>query len=106
MDHSTLIDQILNVERTARALSDEALERQAHLDETLAQEQARIMESYMARAAENLKKLEQNQQESKARAIAAQDARLAEANRKMERTYARYGENWVDTLFHQVVDLP
>lgn len=106
MDHSTLIDQILNVERTARALSDEALERQAHLDETLAQEQARIMESYMARATENLKKLEQNQQESKARALAAQDARLAEANRKMERTYARYGENWVDTLFHQVVDLP
>lgn len=106
MDHSTLIDQILNVERTARALSDEALERQAHLEETLAAEQARIMESYMARAAEHLKQLEQSQQESKARAIAAQDARLAEANRKMERTYARYGENWVDTLFHQVVDLP
>lgn len=106
MDHSTLIDRILDVERSARALSDEALERQAHLEETLAKEQARIMESYMARAKADLEKLEQSQQESKSRTLAAQDARLAEANRKMERTYTRYGSNWVDTLFHQVVDLP
>ena len=106
MDHSTLIDRILDVERSARALSDEALERQAHLEETLAAEQSRIMESYMTRARENLKALEQSQQESKACTLAAQDARLAEANRKMDHAYARYGSNWVDTLFHQVVDLP
>ena len=43
MDHSNLINRILNVERTARALSDETLERQTHLEETLAAEQAGIM---------------------------------------------------------------
>ena len=106
MDHSTLIEQILDVERSARALSDEALERQAHLEETLAAEQAKIMESYLLRANEKLNALEQSLQESRTRSLAAQDARLTEANRKMELTYARYGENWVDTLFHQVVDLP
>ena len=105
MDHSTLINQILEIERSARALSDEALERQAHLDETLACEKARIMEQYMTRAKERLELLARSEQEKKTRSLCAQDARLAEANRKMERTYSRYGENWVDTMFHQVVDI-
>lgn len=105
MDHSTLINQILEVERSARALSDEALERQAHLEETLAAEKARIMEQYMTRARERLDVLARNEQEKKTRSLAAQDARLAETNRKMERTYAHYGDNWADTMFHQVVDV-
>lgn len=106
MDHTTLIDRILEVERSARALSDEALERQANMDQTLASEKAAILEKYMARSREQLELLSRNEQEKKQRTLAAQDARLAEANRKMERTYARYGDNWVDTLFHQVVDVP
>ena len=105
MDHSTLIDRILEVERSARALSDEALERQANLDETLAAEKRAILEKYMARSKERLERLAQTEQEKKERTLAAQDARLAEANRKMEHSYSRYGDNWVDTLFHQVVDV-
>ena len=31
---------------------------------------------------------------------------LTEAAEKMERAYARYGDNWVDTLFRQTVDIP
>lgn len=106
MDHTKLIDQILEVERTARALSDEALERQAGLDRTLAGEKAAVMEQYMARTRDRLEALRRTEQEKKERALAAQDARLAQASRKMERTYSRYGGNWVDTMFHQVVDLP
>lgn len=105
MDHTALIDRILEVERTARALSDEALERQAHQEEHLAAEKAGIMEQYMARARERLDHLSLNEQAKKEKALAAQDARLTEASRKMERAYARYGDNWVDTLFHQVVDV-
>ena len=60
----------------------------------------------MDRAQADLERLAQSEQEKKARSLAAQDLRLAEANRKMDRTYARYGSNWVDTLFHQVVDIP
>lgn len=105
MDHSTLINQILEVERTARALSDEALDRQAHMEETLTEEKAKIMEQYMTRAKERLDTLARSEQEKKARTLAAQDTRLAETNRKMEYTYSRYGDNWVNTLFHQVVDV-
>lgn len=106
MDHTTLIDRILEVERSARALSDEALERQANMDQVLAEESAAILKKYMDRAQADLERLAQSEQEKKARSLAAQDLRLAEANRKMDRTYARYGSNWVDTLFHQVVDIP
>ncbi len=106
MDHTTLIDRILEVERSARALSDEALERQANMDQTLAEEKAAILEKYMTRSREQLEQLSRSEQEKKERTLAAQDARLAETSRKMERTYAHYGDNWVDTLFHQVVDVP
>lgn len=106
MDHTTLINQILEVERSARALSDEALERQANMDQTLAEEKAAILKKYMDRAREDLERLSQSEQEKKDRSLSAQDLRLAQASRKMERTYARYGGNWVDTLFHQVVDIP
>lgn len=106
MDHTTLIDRILEVERSARALSDEALERQANMDQVLAEESAAILKQYMDRAQADLERLAQSEQEKKARSLAAQDLRLAEANRKMDRTYARYGSNWVDVLFHQVVDIP
>lgn len=106
MDHTALIDRILEVERSARALSDEALERQSNMDRTLEEETAAILAKYMDRAREDLERLVLSEQEKKARSLAAQDLRLEQANRKMERTYARYGSNWVDTLFHQVVDLP
>ncbi len=106
MNHTALIDRILEVERSARALSDEALERQSNMDRTLEEETAAILEKYMDRAREDLAQLAQSEQEKKIRTLAAQDLRLEQTNRKMERTYARYGNNWVDTLFHQVVDLP
>ena len=104
MDQTWLINRILEVERSARALSDEALERQAHMDEALAAEKAAILEKYMTQAKQRLEKLAQTEQEKMERTLRAQDERLAQANRKMEYTYSRYGDNWVDTMFHQVVD--
>lgn len=105
MDHTTLIDQILEIERSARAISDETLERQARMEEDLAAGKNEIMEKYMIRARKKLDLLAQSEQEKKERTLATQDARLAEAGQKMEQAYARYGDNWVDTLFHQVVDV-
>ena len=66
MDHTTLIDRILEVERSARALSDEALERQANMDQTLAEESAAILKKYMDRAQADLERLAQSEQEKKA----------------------------------------
>lgn len=103
MEYSNLINRILEVEHSARAIADEALERQASLDDEMAEEKARIVERYMNRAKQRLDQLVLDEQKKKEQALAAQDKRLAEASRKMERAYAHYGDNWVDTLFQQVV---
>ncbi len=60
----------------------------------------------MAGVKERLEKLEREERAKKERAIAAQDARLADTSDRIERAYVRYGDNWVDTLFRQTVDLP
>ncbi len=106
MEYTTLIDRILEAERAADLITDEARRELAGLDDYLAAEGQRIRDNLMARARERLEKLEQEEQGKKERAIAAQDARLADTSARMERAYARYGDNWVDTLFRQTVDIP
>ena len=60
----------------------------------------------MARAKERLDKLAKDVESKKERELKAQQARLAETRDRMERAYAHYGDNWVDTLFRQTVDIP
>lgn len=106
MEYTTLIDRILQAERSADLITDEARRELEGLDEHLAVEGRRIRDNLLARAEERLEKLKQEEQGKKARAMEAQQARLAETTARMERAYARYGDNWVDTLFRQTVDLP
>lgn len=106
MEYTALIDRILEAERAANAITDEAREELAGLNDHLMVESQRIRDNLMARAKERLEKLKQEELAKRERAIAAQDARLTEAAEKMERAYARYGDNWVDTLFRQTVDIP
>ena len=106
MEYTTLIDRILEAERTADQITDEVREEQAGLEAHLAAESQQIRDNLMARADERLEKLRKEEQEKKARALAALDARLAEASARMEQAYEKYGGNWVDTLFRQTVDIP
>lgn len=106
MEDSALIDRILEAERAARLIADEAREELEGLDSRLEAEGRKIREGLMARAQERLDKLRLEERDKKERAIAAQQTRLAEASARMERAYIRYGDNWVDTLFRQTVDIP
>ena len=106
MEDSALIDRILEAERAARLIADEAREELEGLDSRLEAEGRKIREGLMARAQERLDKLRLEERDKKERAIAAQQTRLAEASARMERAYVRYGDNWVDTLFRQTVDIP
>lgn len=105
MDYTTLIDRILEAEQSAGVIAGEAETQRVNLDAELAEESARIREKYMKQAGDRLERLAREEQSKKERTLAAQDARLADTSARMERAYARYGDNWVDTLFHQVVDL-
>lgn len=106
MEYTTLIDRILETERVAEHMTEEAQRELAGLQAHLEAESRRIRENMTARAQERLDKLRQETQIKKERAIAAQDARLADTSERIERAYAKYGDNWVDTLFRQTVDIP
>ena len=82
MDYTMLIDRILEAERSARDVAEEVKTQKANFEAELEEE------------------------EKKEQLIAAQKVRLDDANAKMERAYTRYGDNWVNTLFHQTVDIP
>lgn len=105
MDYTTLIDRILEAEQSARCVTQEAKEKQANLDAELETLREETLHKYRERADVYLSQLRDQELETKERTIAALDRRLAEAREKMERAYTRYGDNWVDTLFHQTVDL-
>lgn len=106
MEYTTLIDRILEAERAADQITDEVRDEQAGLEAHLASESQRIRDNLMARAKERLDKLAKDVESKKERELKAQQARLAETRDRMERAYVHYGDNWVDTLFRQTVDIP
>ena len=105
MDYTMLIDRILEAEQSARDVAEEVQTQKANFEAELDQEQAAIRQKYLDRAQSWLEELKGQEEEKKEQLIAAQKVRLADANARMERAYTRYGDNWVDTLFHQTVDI-
>ena len=105
MDYTMLIDRILEAEQSAREIAQGVKEQQENLGAELEAQTQAIREKYMDRAKARLEALEAREREKGERRIAAQDARLAEAEQKMERAYARYGDNWENTLFRQTIDI-
>lgn len=105
MDYTMLIDRILEAERSARDVMEEVKIQKANFEAELEREKAAISQNYMDRAQTWLEELKNQEEEKKKRLIAAQNVRLADAQARMERAYTRYGDNWVDTLFHQTVDI-
>lgn len=105
MDYTMLIDRILEAERSARDVAEEVKNQKANFEAELKQEKDAISKKYLERADAWLEELKGQEEEKKEQLIAAQKVRLADAEAKMERAYTRYGDNWVDTLFHQTVDI-
>ena len=103
--YTNLIDTILEAEQAAGHISDEARKDQEAFESSLEQERQAVREKYMGWARDGLERLHREEQEKKKQALAAQDLRQQETSQKMEQAYAKYGDNWVDTLFHQVVDI-
>ena len=105
MDYTMLIDRILEAERSARDVAEEVKTQKANFEAELEQEKAAIRQKYLDRAKAWLEELKSQEEEKKEQLIAAQKVRLADANAKMERAYTRYGDNWVNTLFQNSVNL-
>ena len=102
MEYSQLINRLLDAEQSAQAITQEVKGREESMASELARESAELRDTFFARAEERIKAVEAETEASKAAALAALDKRRDEAMQRMERACTHYGNNWVDTLFHQV----
>ncbi len=103
MEYAKLISQILSAEENARSITREVQEKQAALEEELRQEKEAIHAAYLERAAKKVESIRAEAERRSQRELEAQDQRLHSLVERIERAYQKYGDNWVNTLFHQIV---
>lgn len=105
MEYTQLINRILEAERNAQGIAAEVHKREIRMEEELEQETAQLNAAIQARAQERVSAIAKEAAASQLAAIQAQDKRKADVMERMERAYRLYGDNWVDTLFHRIVDV-
>lgn len=103
MEYTQLIERILAAERSAQSISGEVARREAHMEEELEQETARLRAATAAHTQERVRAISREAAAAQQTAIQAQERRKAAVLERMERAYARYGDNWVQTLFLRIV---
>lgn len=100
---NTVVDKLLEVDKEARRMLDEA---QQYYDNTLAEledEKRRMWESYAAKAKLHLETLEAEQQQEVAEVVAEVRERTARLIRTMEDHYERNHRQWEDGLVAGVI---
>lgn len=105
MEYEAVISRILEAERSAQAVTRQARERQARLDEELRQETEQVREECFASVEKKLEDLREETRRHKEETLKVQEKQMAESMERMERAYSQYGDNWVDTLFRRIVGL-
>lgn len=103
MEYTQLINRILEAEQTAQEIAREVRDREENLAAELEREAANVRALFLTRADERIAAIDKEASASRDASILAQDERRDEAMARMERAYDRYGDNWVDTLFHRIV---
>ena len=103
MEYADMISRIVAAEHNARALVQQAKEKESHLQEDLDGDLARMRESYLERARHRLSLVEQEEQAAAAESIQRWDQKLEEALSAVESSYEKNKERWVDTLVSMIV---
>ena len=78
MEYADMISRIVAAEHNARALVQQAKEKESHLQEDLDGDLARMRESYLERARHRLSLVEQEEQAAAAESIQRWDQKLEE----------------------------
>lgn len=103
MEYTQLISRILDAEQSAQDIANEVQVREERLASEVEQEAATRRASLMAQADETIAELAKETEASRDQSLNAQDSRRDDAMARMEHAYDRYGDNWIDTLFHLIV---
>ncbi|MCL2084853.1 MAG: hypothetical protein FWH06_06330 [Oscillospiraceae bacterium] len=104
MEHIELLSRIVDAERRARQMSEDALKRREEIQSELAQKTAGLRESYFARADARLEKVRKREEALAAERISELDRVFDGDMEAIETAFARNREAWADKLFKMIAD--
>jgi hypothetical protein len=105
VEYEKLMEAILATEQAARRMTMQvgAPASNVEAESALERECTRIRELWMDRARRRVFDLEQEMARQAATLMTQENQALSEALRKLEETGRKNQEQWVDTLFHQII---
>ncbi len=106
MVYVDIINRIIDAEKNARKIAEDAKEALARLDVDLTDECARMRASYRERADKRIQAVTDSENKYADEAIAKLDRELADAIHASEENAARNSGAWVEKLFQKVIEIP
>ena len=103
MEYVTLINKIVAAEQSAKEIVQEARERERTIETDLDAEVETLRAQYMQRAHQRVEKVEAAERKAEEEDLMLWDKKLDKAMTDVETSYAKHKEQWVESLFQQVV---
>ena len=103
MNQTDLIQKIMEADRQAEAISQDAKFAADHLDENIEKEIQAMEETYKREAEEQLAALKRAQEEQAAVRLQALDQKLETTLGQVEALYRAKKEEWVDSIVERIV---
>ena len=104
VEYVDMVNQIIAAEHSAKALTEEAKEKQEQFQTDLERELEGLREEYMERARHRVKLVEQTERAAAEERIAKLDQKLQDALDAVERSYEKHKDQWVEQLFQMIVE--
>ena len=104
MEYVDMVNQIIAAEHSAKALTEEAKEKQEQFQTDLERELEGLREEYMERARHRVELVEQTERAAAEERIAKLDQKLQDVLDAVERSYEKHKDQWVEQLFQMIVE--
>lgn len=103
MERSDLIFNIVDAERRAKLITNEAIAKRKGLDEEIEQAVRSMRDNYMERAEARIEKVRRTENDAAREQIEMLDERRKSALSRIDSSFEKNGEAWVDTIFSHVI---
>ncbi|MCX7614366.1 MAG: hypothetical protein N2Z65_01260 [Clostridiales bacterium] len=103
MEHLDIINRIIEAEKEAKKIAEEAASAKNHLNEMITNDKNKIREDYLNRANRRIEIVRENERVACDESIAQIDTHLKQKLEIVEETFSQSRERWVDDLFRTIV---
>lgn len=97
------INNIVQAEKHAKMISNEAFAQQAALETELAQERDKMKKSLYERAQKRIDMIKQTENKDIFENLTSLDDKINSRMRQVEDVYQQQRDNWIETIFNQVI---